>query len=43
MFQESVHNAVLEVIDGMTAAKGLRLLAGDERKPVMHKFYDRKQ
>jgi hypothetical protein len=43
MFQESVHNAVLEVIDGMTAAKGLRLLAGDERKPVMHKFYDRNQ
>lgn len=42
MFQESVHNAVLEVIDGMTTAKGLRLLAGDERKPVMHKFYDRK-
>lgn len=42
MFQESVHNAVLEVIDSMTTAKGLRLLAGDERKPVMHKFYDRK-
>lgn len=41
MFQESVHNAVLEVIDGMTAAKGLRLLAGDERKPTMHRFYDR--
>lgn len=41
MFQESVHNAVLEVIDGMTTATGLRLLVGDERKPTMHKFYDR--
>lgn len=41
MFQEAVHNAVLEVIDDMTAAKGLKLLADDVRKPVMHKFYDR--
>ena len=42
MFQESVHNAVLEVIDGMTTAKSLKALSADERKPVMHKFYDRK-
>jgi len=42
MFQEAVHNAVLEVIDGMTAAKGLKVLSADERKPVMHQFYDRK-
>ena len=42
MFQEAVHNAVMEVIDSMTTSKGLRLLSESERKPIMHKFYDRK-
>jgi hypothetical protein len=42
MYQTAVHNAVLEVIDQMTTEKGLRLLGESERKPVMHRFYDRK-
>jgi hypothetical protein len=42
MFQKAVHSAVLEVIDAMTAEKGLRALAESERKPVMRAFYDRK-
>jgi hypothetical protein len=41
MFQKAVHNAVLEVIDQMTAAKGLRALSDDERKPLMKRFYER--
>lgn len=42
MFQTAVHNAVLEVIDGLTSEKGLRALSESERKPIMHRFYDRK-
>ena len=38
MFQEAVHNAVLEVIDGMTSAKGLRALSDLERKPILKAF-----
>jgi hypothetical protein len=38
MFQEAVHNAVLEVIDCMTANKGIRALSEAERKPIMKKF-----
>jgi len=38
MFQESVHNAVLEVIDSLTSAKGIRALSELERKPVMRNF-----
>jgi hypothetical protein len=38
MFQEAVHNAVLEVVDGMTAAQGLRALTELERKPVLKTF-----
>ena len=38
MFQEAVHNAVLEVIDCMTANKGIRALTEAERKPVMKRF-----
>jgi hypothetical protein len=41
MFQESVHNAVLEVIDGLTTAKGIRALSELERKPVMRNFFGR--
>ena len=41
MFQESVHSAVLEVIDGLTSAKGIRALSELERKPVMRKFLGR--
>lgn len=35
MFQEAVHAAVLEVIDGLTQAKGLRALSEEERKPIL--------
>lgn len=38
MFQQSVHNAVLEVVDQMTSAKGIRALTELERKPVVHAF-----
>jgi hypothetical protein len=38
MFQDAVHNAVLEVIDRMTAAKGIRALTEAERKPTMTRF-----
>lgn len=42
MFQRAVHNAVLEVIDAMTAEKGLKLLSESERKPIMRELYSRK-
>jgi len=42
MFQTAVHNAVLEVIDTMTAEKGIRALSESDRKPVMREFYARK-
>jgi hypothetical protein len=38
MFQEAVHNAVLEVIDCVTANRGVRALSEAERKPVMKRF-----
>jgi hypothetical protein len=39
MFQEAVHGAVLEVLDDMTDAKGLRRLSDLERKPILRDFY----
>jgi hypothetical protein len=39
MFQESVRSAVLEVLDGMTQAKGVRALTETERKPILREFY----
>ncbi len=39
MFQESVRSAVLEVLDGMTQAKGVRALTEAERKPILRGFY----
>jgi hypothetical protein len=41
MYQKAVHNAVLEVLDSMTAAHGLRVLSESERKPIMREFYQR--
>ena len=38
MFRDAVHNAVLEVVDCMTANKGLRALSENERKPMMKHF-----
>lgn len=43
MFQEAVHNAVLEVIDQLTLEKGVRALSESERKPVMQGFYSRQR
>ena len=42
MFQKAVHNAVLEVIDSMTAEKGIRALADADRRPIMREFYTKK-
>lgn len=42
MFQKAVHNAVLEVIDSMTAEKGIRALSDADRRPVMREFYSKK-
>ena len=38
MFQDAVHNAVMEVIDCVTENKGVRALTEAERKPIMKKF-----
>lgn len=38
MFQEAIHAAVLEVIDGMTSARGIRALSELERKPILRKL-----
>ena len=41
MFQSTVHAAVLEVIDELTSAKGLRALSELERKPILREFFKR--
>lgn len=41
MFQQSVHSAVLEVLDQMTSQTGIRALSETERKPVMKDFFTR--
>ena len=41
MFQESIRSAVLEVIDDITKAKGLRSLSEAERKPILSSFFKR--
>jgi hypothetical protein len=38
MFQDAVHYAVLEVVDAMTANKGVRALTETERKPFLKRF-----
>lgn len=38
MFQESIHMAVLEVLEGIIEAKGLKALSETERKPIMKDF-----
>lgn len=35
MFQDAVHAAVMEVVDGMSKAQGLRILSVLERKPIL--------
>jgi len=39
MFQESVHAAVLETVDGLTQAKGIRVLSESERKPILSNLF----
>jgi hypothetical protein len=39
MFQTATHTAVLDVIDAITAEKGLKGLPENERKPVMREFF----
>jgi hypothetical protein len=39
MFQQSVQNAVMEVVDQVTAGKGMRQLTEAERKPIMRDFW----
>lgn len=39
MFQGSVHSAVLEVMDQIMKAKGLRLLSENERKPILQDLF----
>jgi hypothetical protein len=41
MFQESIRRAVLDVVDGLTQAKGLRALTELERKPILREFFQR--
>lgn len=41
MFQSAVHASVLQVVDAITQAKGLKALSPDERKPIMREFYQR--
>ncbi len=41
MFMDSIASAVLEVIDGITKAKGLRAMSELERKPIMSDFFKR--
>lgn len=41
MFQSAVHSAVLEVVDGLIKAKGLRALSELERKPILREFFGR--
>lgn len=41
MFQQAVHNAVLEVVDGITQTKGIRALSDEQRKPIMRDFFTR--
>jgi len=39
MFQQSVQNAVMEVVDQVTAGKGFKQLTETERKPIMRDFW----
>jgi len=38
MFRAAAHAAVMETIDGITSAKGIRALSESERKPMMRGF-----
>jgi len=42
MYQKAVHAAVLEVVDGIMSAKGLRALAPEARQPTLRDFLSRR-
>jgi len=42
MFQDSVHSAVLEIIDQATEGKGIRAMSELERKPILSDLFKRK-
>lgn len=42
MFQGAVHSGVMEIVDGLTKANGLRALSEMERKPTMTDFFGSK-
>jgi hypothetical protein len=39
MFQQAVHQSVMEAVDQSTSAKGIAPLSEAERKPVMHELF----
>lgn len=39
MFQTATHSAVMEVIDSITSAQGIKGLSESERKPIMREFF----
>ncbi len=41
MFQSAVHGAVLEVVEKLLSAKGVRAMSELERKPIMRGLYQR--
>ncbi|MGV7222186.1 MAG: hypothetical protein ACQ9MH_11710 [Nitrospinales bacterium] len=41
MFQSAIQSAVMEAVDGLTKAKGIRALSELERKPILRDFYNR--
>lgn len=42
MFQDSIHSAVIEVLDERMKGQGLRLLSELERKPIMRELFKKK-
>lgn len=40
MYQSIVHKAVMEVVDSITNANGLKALAEPDRKPIMRDFFN---
>jgi len=42
MFQDSVHSAVMEVVDQTTEGKGIRAMSELERKPILSDLFKRK-
>ncbi len=41
MYEQAVHNAVMQVVDELTDSQKLPRLSADERKPILRDFYKR--